>query len=311
MIEKAAWWGLGVGLFWLGVQTLDPALVLGYEEIAVTDGGSISGKVVLKGPVPEPRVFPLVQFPFGPFCKKISDGQGNIRLEEFLVGPAGGMQDTIVAVQEVKAGKPFPPIKNELVAVDCMFHPAGVPSSEQFGIGQNGKLRHDHPLVAVLRNHEPVTVTNRDPIIHNGQVFQTERGNILLNFPLPISDQPRGGVLNFERGMRISQMICGMHEFMQAWGFVVDNPYYARTKKGGEFSIDGLPPGTYRVLAWHPHLPFIEREVTVSAGGAVSLDFEFDGGRVVRPQYERQEQFRIGPEAHPHDHLESCEAPYC
>ncbi len=72
-----------------------------------------------------------------------------------------------------------------------------------------------------------------------------------------------------------------------------------------------MPPGTYKVTAWHPHLKPVEQEVTVPANGSVAIQFEFDASRVVRPEYERQEKFRIGPEANPHDHLESCEAPYC
>ncbi len=305
-------WVLMAGVIFLGMAGLSEiAAASGYEEVAVSDGGTITGTVTLKGAVPEPRVFPVVQYPFGVFCKKVSDGHGMIRLEEFIVSPDGGMQDTIVAVQQVKKGKPFPHIKEELVAVDCMFHPADVPDSEQFIVTEEKKVRHAHPLVMVLENHQPISVVNKDPIIHNGQFFQNEKGNIILNFPLPVSSEPRGGILNFEPGKRISQMICGMHEFMQSWGFVVDNPYYAKTKRDGGFTIDRLPPGTYKVAAWHPHLKPIEQEVTVPANGNVAINFEFDSSRVVRPEYERQEKFRIGPEAHPHEHLEECEAPYC
>ncbi len=303
---------LMTGVIFLGMAGLSEiSAASNYEEIAVSNGGTITGKVTLKGSVPEPRVFPVVQYPFGVFCKKVSDGHGMIRLEEFIVSPDGGMQDTIVAVQQVKKGKPFPHIKQELVAVDCMFHPADVPDSEQFIVTEEKKVRHAHPLVMVLENHQPISVVNKDPIIHNGQFFQNEKGNIILNFPLPVSSEPRGGILNFEPGKRISQMICGMHEFMQSWGFVVDNPYYAKTKRDGGFTIDRLPPGTYKVAAWHPHLKPIEQEVTVPANGNVAINFEFDSSRVVRPEYERQEKFRIGPEAHPHEHLEECEAPYC
>lgn len=282
-----------------------------YEEIPVANGGSVSGKITLKGPIPAPRVFPLVLYPFGPFCKKISDGRGHILVDEFLVSSDQGLQDTIVAVQGVRRGKPFPPLKEELVAVDCMFHPAETAADELFAIDAKGKLRHEHPLVMVLRNHQPIWVVNRDPIIHNGQVFQKEKGNIILNFPLPIAEEPRGGMLHFDEGKRISQMICGMHEFMQAWGFVVDNPYYARTKRDGRYSIDGLPPGTYRVAVWHPHLPIVERDVTVPANGTATFNVEFNGAEVVRPAYESQERFRIGPEARPHEHLEECTPPYC
>ena len=303
----------GCTLAWVIVMggVFGHSMAWGYEEVEVRNGGSITGKVRLNGPIPEPRVFPLVLYPFGPFCKKISDGRGNIVLDEFIVGSEGGMQDAVVAVQHVESGRAFPPIKSEFVVVDCMFHPADVPDSEQFRPNEQGRLRHDHPLVTVLENHQPLSVINRDPVIHNGQVFQNKKGNIILNFPLPVSNAPYGGVLNFDAGKRISQMICGMHEFMQSWGFVVDNPYYAKTKKGGDFSIDDLAPGTYRVVAWHPHLKPIEQDVTVPANGTVSIAFDFDSRQVVRPQYESQEKFRIGPEAHPHEHLESCEAPYC
>jgi len=282
-----------------------------YEEVAVTDGGTITGKVTLKGPVPAPRVFPVVLYPFGEFCKKVSDGQGNIRLEEFNVSPDRGMQDTIVVVEEVKRGKPFVPVKNELVAVNCMFHPADVADSEQFIVTEDKKIRHAHPLVMVLENHRPISVVNKDPIVHNGQIFQSEKGNIILNFPLPVSNEPRGGLLNFEPGKKISQMICGMHEFMQSWGYVVDNPYYARTKRDGLFAIDQLPPGTYRVLAWHPHFKPIEQDVTVPVNGSVAINFEFDSANIQRPIYERQEKFRVGPEAMPEHHLMGCEGPYC
>lgn len=292
------------GVFWYSEA-------LGYEEVDVRNGGSITGTVRLNGPIPEPRVFPLVLYPFGPFCKKISDGKGHIVLEEFIVETGGALQDAVVAVQHVERGKAFPVIKNEFVVEDCMFHPADVPDSEQFTVNKDGKLRHAHPLVSVMENHQAISVVNRDPVIHNSQIFQSERGNIILNFPLPVSTEPRGGVVNFERGRRISQMICGMHEFMQSWGFMVDNPYYAKTKKDGEFAINDLPPGTYRVVAWHPHLKPIEQEVIVLEHGTVSIAFDFDSRQVVRPSYESQEKFRVGPEAHPHDHLESCEVPYC
>ena len=302
-------WGMVVAAVLAGAAGSDAALA--YEEISVNNGGTITGKVVLTGRVPELRVFPLVAYPFGPFCKKISDGKGHIVLQEFIVGSGGGLSDAVVVVERVDKGKPFPPISSDFVVVDCMFHPADVPDSEQFAANESGKLRHEHPLVSVIRNPQPISVINKDPIIHNSQVFQSERGNIVLNFPIPVSTEPRGGLIHLQPGKRIAQMICGMHEFMQSWSFAVDNPYYAKTRKNGEFAIDQVPPGTYRVVAWHPHLAPIEREVTVPANGTATVDFEFDGNTVVRPLYETQEKFRIGPEAHPHEHLESCEAPYC
>jgi len=286
----------------MSVGLMGAAAPEGYQEVPVDNGGTISGKVTMKGDIPVPRVFPLVLYPFGPFCKKISDGQGNVRLLEFSVDSTGGLKDAIVAVERVQKGKPFPPIKNDFVAVNCMFHPTDVSDSEQFLIKPDGKLLHEHPLVTVVQNNQLVSMVNKDPVIHNAQFFQNEKGNIVLNFPLPVSASPRGGKLHLDPDKRITQLICGMHEFMQSWGFVVDNPYHAKTKRGGTFTIDKLPPGTYKVSAWHPHFKVIEKEVTVPAGGKVQLDFEFDSTEVQRPIYESQRIFRVGP-ATPHSDM--------
>ena len=106
---------------WTGMELGAGLLAFGYEETAVTDGGILTGKVTLDGAIPEPRIFPLALYPFGPFCGKntaITDGRGNVRISEFIVAPDHGMKDVVVAVQDVQKGKPFPPIATNLVAQD-------------------------------------------------------------------------------------------------------------------------------------------------------------------------------------------------
>ncbi len=280
----------------------EPA-AFGYEEIDIQNGGSIAGTITLDGAIPEPRVFALIQFPFGPFCKKISDGQGNVRLKEFVVHKKNkGIWEAVVSIRDIEKGKPYHPTVADFVAVDCMFHPADVADSEQFSVDEEGQLHHEHPNVAIIHNHQRMNMINRDPVVHNIQVYQNEKGNIILNTPLPISDQRRGGVLHYKKGKRISQMICGMHEFMQSWGFVVNNPYYAKTAKDGSYRIDGIPPGTYKVSIWHPHFKVFDQVVTVKGGTMTRLDFALDASRVKRPVYETQEQTRIDT-ATPEDHL--------
>jgi hypothetical protein len=276
-----------------GAPSLASGLSTGYEQIQVHNGGTITGKVTLKGPIPKPRIFHLSLYPFGTYCKKISDGKGNLVLQEYNVGSDGGFQDVIIAVEHVRKGKPFVPIKAEYVSTNCMFHPAEIPESELYHMDTMGHMMHVHPLVEVMENHEPLTVVNKDPIFHNGQVFERERGNIVMNFPLPPNtDKPFGGILNLDPGKRLVEMICGMHEFMQAWGFAVDNPYYAKTKIDGKFTIDQLPPGTYEVVAWHPHFKTIEKKITVTANGTAPLDFEFDASKVHRRTFESEEGTR-------------------
>jgi hypothetical protein len=267
-------WIVGLGLVcWVGLGLSTRALVFGYEEAAVANGGTLTGKVILDGAVPEPRIFPLALYPFGPFCEKntsITDGRGNIRISEFVVDERHGMKNVVVAVQGVSKGKPFPPIAVDIVARNCEFL----------------------PFVSVVQNHGTFTVTNEDPILHNAQLYQSEKGNLLVTVPNPPHSSGTFPI-KFEHNRRIYQMICGMHEFMQTWGYAVDNPYYALTDEHGEFRIDALPPGTYKVTAWRPHFQPIERTVTITPNDTASLVVEFDASTVKRPHYETQERFRI------------------
>jgi hypothetical protein len=283
-----------------------------YEAVEVTNGGTITGKVTLRGPTPEPRAIPMVLYPFGDFCKKISNGEGIVLLREFNVDGAGGLQDAVVAVQGVTRGKSFRFRDTELVTVNCMFHPLEVPESDQFKV-HNGQLVHVHPLVTVMRNYAQLSVINRDPIDHAAQVYQPERGNRVLSFPVPVAYRRSvsSGDVELDEGRQIVQIICEMHEYMQTWAWVVDNPYFARTKKDGSFVIDKLPPGDYKITAWHPHLKPVEKFVAVRADRVVSLDFEFDATQVGRPIYETQRQFRISPERDPTVDLRGCEGAFC
>jgi hypothetical protein len=289
---------------WIGAAQAET-----YRGGEVTNGGALFGRVTLTGKLPEYRAFPMVIYPNGEFCKKISDGRGHVLLKEFNVFESG-LQDAVVSLQDVQTGKHFRFQENKLVTVNCMFHPADVPEDEQFD-AHAGNLTHVHPLVSVMRNHEPLGVVNRDPVMHAIQIYQKETGLRLMTFPLPVTHKPQLGYVQLANGKRIVQVICAMHEYMQTWGWIVDNPYYARSRRGGGYLIDEIPPGTYKVMAWHPHMQPIEKIVTVPPNGVVELDFEFDGNQVTRPHYETQTRFRMGPESDPTVDLEGCEGPFC
>ena len=95
-----------------------------YAEIPVSNGGTIAGKVVLEGEVLPPLGYSLVTSPDTEFCERISTGTGWRLLEEFHVASDGGLQNTIVFLDGVVEGKPFPeetPVR--IMAQDCVFTP--------------------------------------------------------------------------------------------------------------------------------------------------------------------------------------------
>jgi len=61
---------------------------------------------------------------------------------------------------------------------------------------------------------------------------------------------------------------------MQAYVIVGPNPYAAVTIEDGSFRIEGVPPGTYKLRAWHEALGELDKDVTVTAGGEVTVDFD-------------------------------------
>ncbi len=62
---------------------------------------------------------------------------------------------------------------------------------------------------------------------------------------------------------------------MHAWLYVSEHPYADVTGEDGAFSIGDVPPGTYKVVAWHEVLGTQEKEVTVKEKGLVNVSFEF------------------------------------
>lgn len=247
-----------------------------YQEIEVQNGGTIQGKAILTGNMPPPRVYHLVLFPNIDMCAEVDvDESGENRvLDDFKVSPDGGMKDVLIMLEHVEAGKPFAKEPIMIQAENCKFFP---------------------DVHAVLQD-ESFKVDNVDAVMHNSQVYQKERGKILLNIPIP-AEEISNGKIHFQKNYKIFQMICGMHEFMQSWGYRVQNPYYFNTKIDGNFKIDNIPPGDYVVNAWHYLMKVRSKKIHISENSVIDLNFKFNGDEIIRPLYETIKSGRIKHEA--------------
>jgi hypothetical protein len=139
-------------------------------------------------------------------------------------------------------------------------------------------------------------IVNNDPVLHNVHTYSTrEKHRTIFNIAQPIKGQrtPIRPTLFKTRGIVMATCDAG-HPWMSAYIVLADHPYYAVTDANGKYTLDNVPPGTYRLKMWHegvaatrvemengkPKLyeyeePYeLVQEVTVTEGGKVEVNFD-------------------------------------
>lgn len=227
-----------------------------YKVITVDNGGKLKGRVTLTGPVPKARSFHLVHAPNIEYCSRISDGRGHRLLFDFTVSENRGLKDTVIALTNVKKGKPFPQ-KMQTFHIDRC---------------------HANNYIIGIKNSENILIENTDPIQHEIATYEVRNiySDQTSNRPvIPKSSQVRSAFVRHDA--EEFTIKCNLHPFLQTHGYLVENPYYTVTDSNGSFSIDNIPPGTYEVVAWHTYIPQKQGTVTITPAGETLINFEFKG----------------------------------
>ena len=124
------------------------------------------------------------------------------------------------------------------------------------------------PRVAIVPVGGTVDFLNTDRLLHN--IHAQPKLNEAFNRTQP---KNRTVPVTFSKA-EIVRVDCDLHSWMTAWVVVAPHPYYAVTRADGQFSFEGLPPGSYRLQIWHERLGPITRQVVVPATGGVSVSVE-------------------------------------
>ena len=118
---------------------------------------------------------------------------------------------------------------------------------------------------------------NRDPVAHDiqGYAYDLAGVDIVLHRPA-LKSSGTTDIVQLVKGRKVFTIQCGMHPYMQNWGYAIDNPYYAVTDVTGSFALSDLPAGTYHIKAWHPILGTQVQKITVKPNETVLLDLLFE-----------------------------------
>lgn len=192
-----------------------------YKVVNVTDGGTISGTVKWAGPVPRPLEFPINKDQA--ICDP--DSHKNADLERLIIGPQGGVANTVVFLKNVKSGKAFdlPPQRSHLDQVHCRYV----------------------PHILLVSQNEALTMQSSDATLHTIHM----EGAATFNLPFPFQNKPTSRTMP-AAGL-VSLRCNGGHVWMNAEMMVVSHPYYSVTDESGQFELTNVPPGTYQIIAWH------------------------------------------------------------
>jgi plastocyanin len=109
---------------------------------------------------------------------------------------------------------------------------------------------------------------NNDDIFHN--VFSVSD---VAQFDLGLyKGSPPEKKWTFDQPGKVD-VFCSIHANMHCIVMVMPNPYFASTDNHGNYKISGVPPGTYKLKAWHERLPVDVHEIIVPTNGDVKVDF--------------------------------------
>jgi plastocyanin len=203
--------------------------------------GMVVGQVTLSGPIPKLAPRPVA-------TDVAICGSVDRPSPALVLGKNRGLANAFVWLEGVKGVRPgaLPTGPFRLDQKGCAF----VPYAEVVSVGA------------------PVTILNSDPILHNVHAT-TAKGEALFNRAIPVKGRSLTEAFTVPGVVRIK---CDVHPWMNAWVFVADSPYAAVTDAAGRFSFPGVPPGSYRLHAWHELLGEKSQAVVVPASGSTTAD---------------------------------------
>ena len=126
------------------------------------------------------------------------------------------------------------------------------------------------PHVQAVTVGTRLLIKNSDPMLHNVHTYG-KGDRTLFNLAMPLQGQQ---VKKKLKKPGLTRVKCDIHEWMSGWVWVFDHPFYAFTGPKGAYTIEGVPPGTWKLTFWHEKLGTKTVDVTVAEGGEARVDLQ-------------------------------------
>jgi len=216
--------------------------------------GTISGVISFNGTPPAPK---KIDTTADPVCGQKSP---NLQTDDTIVKD-GKLANTFVYIKEgtVEKGKKIGDY-------------AWATPTNEVQLDQNGC--HYAPHVLGVMVNQKLKITNSDATQHN--IHPTPKLNQEWNQTQANGAPPIEKA--FTRAEVLIPVKCNQHPWMKAYIGVMKTPFFDVSKDTGAYTISGVPPGTYTVVAWREGGATGEEktmQVTVPANGAAKADFAF------------------------------------
>ena len=216
-------------------SAIDPATV-----------GEVTGQIVFNGQAP-PRV--RLRMQSVPSC--VQANPEPTYSEDVIVNNNNTLRNVFVYVKEGLGNKIFPA------------------STESPVLDQRGCVYSPHVLGVVVG--QTLRIQNSDPANHN--VHSSSNINRAWNQSM----LPNGADLleHFARPEVMVELKCNVHPWMKAYVGVTRSPFFAVSDETGSFTIKGLPPGTYKIAAWHEKYGTQDQQISLAPKQSIKINFAF------------------------------------
>ena len=210
------------------------------------NAGTLKGHVKYEGKAPKKK---RLRMDADPVCG--SSHSGPVLSENFKVADDGSMEEALVYLKNVS-------------------YSGGIPSKPAI-LDQKGCVYVPHVFGMVAG--QELLIKNSDATLHN--IHSMPKVNKEFNFAMPKVVKEKKATFKKPEPSPF-YIKCDVHPWMKTWVLVSDHPYFAVTDEKGNFSIEGIPSGTYEVVCWQEK--FGKRTLTakVTIGdGDTTKDFVF------------------------------------